>query len=371
MLINIQFLRFVAATLVVIYHASFHVLEAGAEQGFFFATGEALGFAGVDVFFLISGFIMFYTTEQSQGAAAAVEFCKRRLARIFSGYWPFFLLALAVFSWARPDYVRGVNLIGSFFLWPMPLPRLLLDVSWTLIYEMYFYLLFTLLVLVGVRLRWRLLLATFLGIAVWNLYRHLVLQEFSVELLVYQDFAGLFLTSPFLLEFFAGACLATLPRRLHSRWGWPLLLAGSALFLAAGGVNEWVYDGGIEQGYYVVPRVALFGIPSALILVGLVRLELSGVVAPRRFSLDTGGASYAIYLCHTIFLVATQKLGLNAALEAYPDWVVLCLYAIYCALIVAFGAGWYRWAERPLHRLFKRALRVRRGAAVATTAAAG
>jgi peptidoglycan/LPS O-acetylase OafA/YrhL len=362
MLINIQFLRFVAATMVVVYHASFHLIDAGHSQGFFFVAGEAIGFAGVDIFFVISGFIMFYTTERSRGVASSVDFAKRRLARIYSGYWPYFFFAAAVFAWARPEHFAQTNLVGSFFLWPIPLNRLLLDVSWTLNYELYFYLMFTVLVLAGNRLRWWLLFGLLAATAVYNLHRHFLLQDFSQDNLVYQTFWSIFLTSPFMLEFFAGALLASLPPRLPARWGWPLLLLGIAAFAGAGVINVSLYDGGIEQGYYAVPRVLLFGVPSCLMLLGLVRLELNGHVAPRRFSLDTGGASYAIYLCHTIFLVATQKLGLNAALGQVPDLLAQWVFVLYCTLIVAFSVVYYRLAERPLHRLFKRAMNIRRPA---------
>jgi peptidoglycan/LPS O-acetylase OafA/YrhL len=138
------------------------------------------------------------------------------------------------------------------------------------------------------------------------------------------------------------------------------LSAGVLGFAAAGVANVVVYDGNIEQGYYVVPRVMLFGIPSVLMLLGLLGLERNGRVAPRRFSLDTGGASYAIYLSHTILLVATMHLGLNAALRGWPDLAVQAVFLLYCALIVALNVVYYRLAERPLHRLFKRALRVTR-----------
>jgi peptidoglycan/LPS O-acetylase OafA/YrhL len=139
-----------------------------------------------------------------------------------------------------------------------------------------------------------------------------------------------------------------------------ILIAGIVAFAAAGYVNAVVYAGKIEQGYHVVPRVLLFGLPSALILLGLVGLERGGRVAPRRFSLYTGGASYAIYLCHTIFLVASMKLGLNLVLGGLPDHLVQFIFLAYCALITTFGVAWYRFVERPLHGAFKRALRVHR-----------
>lgn len=362
MLINIQFLRFAAALAVVLYHASKHLKMSGAEPGWLFTAGEAVGFAGVDVFFVISGFIMFYTTRESAGSAAAAGFLKRRVARIYSGYWPFFVAAALVFAWARPEHYQASNLWTSFLLWPMPLNQVLLDVSWTLSYEMYFYLLFTLLVLLPLRGRTGIFLTLVLLVGTYNGVRHFLWQDFSPDRLYLHGFFNLFLASPFLLEFFAGALLgAWLRTENHGPGrsaGW-VLAAGLAGFALAGWVNSFVYEGRIEQGYHVVPRVLWFGIPSVLILLGLVGLERRGRVAPRKFSLYTGGASYAIYLSHTIFLVATMKLGLNHALSGRPDLLVQGVFLVYAALIVAFSVLWYRAAERPLHRAFKRGLAVR------------
>jgi peptidoglycan/LPS O-acetylase OafA/YrhL len=368
MLINVQFLRFAAALAVVFYHASKHLQATGADPGWLFSAGEAAGFAGVDVFFVISGFIMFFTTRQATGAAAAADFLKRRLARIYSGYWPFFLAAVAVFAWARHEHYAEANLFTSLLLWPMPLNRVLLDVSWTLTYEMYFYLLFAVLVMTGIRARTWLVAGMVVLVTAFNLARHFVWQDFSPERFYTHSFANHFLVSPFLLEFFLGALLGALVRaepRPDAARPAPapaalILAAGIIGFAGAGYVNASIYQGGIEQGYHVVPRVLLFGLPSALILLGLVGLERGGWSAPRRFSLSTGGASYAIYLCHTIFLVASMKVGLNLALAGLPDLLVQIIFVSYCALITAFGVAWYRYAERPLHRAFKRALHVKR-----------
>lgn len=358
MLINIQFLRFAAALAVVVYHAGKHVTATGADPGWLFRAGEAVGFAGVDVFFVISGFIMFHTTREAAGTAASMDFLKRRLARIYSGYWPFFLLAAIVFAWARPEHFEESNLLTSFLLWPMPLNKVLLDVSWTLTYEMYFYLLFTLLLLLGVRGRAPLLAGLVVLIAIINIVRHFLWHDFSPERFYNHSFASHFLASPFLLEFFAGALLAVGNAKGSARTAGWLLFAGILGFVSAGFANVVVYDGGIEQGYHVVPRVLLFGIPSALILLGLVGLERNGHVAPRRFSLDTGGASYAIYLSHTILLVMTMHLGLNAALGSWPNLAVQFVFLGYCALIIAVNVLYYRLVERPLHHAFKRVLGV-------------
>jgi exopolysaccharide production protein ExoZ len=360
MLINIQFLRFAAALMVVFYHASAHVRATGVDQGFLYAASEAVGFAGVDVFFVISGFIMFYTTRAVTGSAPARNFLMRRLARIYSGYWPFFFLAAIIFWWARTAHFEESGLLASFTLWPQPLNRVLVDVSWTLSYEMYFYLLFTLLVFIGVGPR-RWLLATLLVFfAVTGMYRYWVMGDYSPELIYSHSFAYRFMSSPFLLEFIAGSLLASTVKRGTERSGWLALVLGIAGFALAGWVNLQIYQGNIEQGYYVLPRVLLFGIPSLLIVLGLVYLEQSGRVAPRRFSLATGGASYALYLSHTLFFVITMKLGIAAVLNGLAAWQVQLLYLVYVVLIVVFSVGHYRIVEQPLHRTFKRWLRIRR-----------
>ena len=108
----------------------------------------------------------------------------------------------------------------------------------------------------------------------------------------------------------------------------------------------------------MVPRVLLFCTPSVFLVWGLVNLERSGLVAARRFSLAAGGASYAIYLSHTILLVATMKLGLNAGLRGLPDLLVQSVFLLYSAMIVALCISYYSRVERPLHGIFKKLLRV-------------
>jgi peptidoglycan/LPS O-acetylase OafA/YrhL len=115
MLINVQFLRFAAAMLVVFYHTSSRVRDAGVDQGALFSVSQALGFAGVDVFFVISGFIMAHTTGSASGLRAGWSFARRRVARIYSGYWPFFVFAWALFAWVNPDFFATATWLVPLF----------------------------------------------------------------------------------------------------------------------------------------------------------------------------------------------------------------------------------------------------------------
>ncbi len=355
MLYNIQFLRFLAAMLVVLYHAASRMPDNDAVVQGIFRLGEAAGFAGVDIFFVISGFIMALTTTGQTGRTDSFNFARRRLARIFSGYWPFFFLAVLIFSYFRPTHFAEVDLWRSFFLWPQPLNLILLEISWTLSFELYFYLLFTLLILFfNTRNRFRIVALLSVSLLGLNLYQHFVSASFSPENIYYLPFWYQFLTSPFLLEFFAGTMiawrLAKKPKGPAVSW----LTAGSLLFLAGGWINDSMYSGLIEQGYHIVPRVFVFGVPACMILTGLLRLEARGIQAPAHFSELTGGASYAVYLSHILILSLAWNLGINQFMSGWQDDIMIAAYILLMSFIAIFSVLHYTYLEKPLHRLFKR-----------------
>lgn len=350
MLINIQFLRFVAAMLVVLYHSSSHIRSAGIEQGPFFALSEAIGFAGVDIFFVISGFIMAWTTRQSSGLESAWQFLRRRLARIYSGYWPFFMIALAVFAWANPEFFQNSDLGRSAILWPTN--QLLIAVSWTLIFELYFYLCYTLLIAFAGRRPVIVLITALAAVCAWSIYSQFGRAAYAPGHLEYMSLSEYYMASPYMAEFIAGALGAGILSQRPQGPAWNWLLIGIFVFLAGAWWNNRFFDGQIEQGYWVFYRVIVFGVPSVLILFGLVRLEERGRRAPVAFSLLAGGASYAIYLSHTLILTVTQQLGFNQWLTSFPPVLAQLAFALLAGLILGYSVLHYRLVERPLHKAF-------------------
>jgi peptidoglycan/LPS O-acetylase OafA/YrhL len=354
MLINVQFLRFAAAMMVVFYHTSSHVRASGIEQGMLFSLSEAVGFAGVDIFFVISGFIMAHTTATSAGAKASWAFARRRLARIYSGYWPFFLIALAVFAWANPEQLKMASLVRSWFLWPAN--NLLLAVSWTLIFELFFYVVYTLLIFCSEDRRTLMLKFFLVFIMAWSTYSQFGRHAYDMGHLEFMSLAEYYMLSPYLAEFLAGAIVAVWLRHHPDKHGWTWLAAGCVCFVLAGWVNKEMFAGEIEQGYHVFFRVLLFGSASLMILTGLVRLERAAWKAPVRFSVLVGGASYAIYLSHTLVLTISQYLGFNSFAGGLGDWPARLLFIGLTLIILAYSVAHYRIFERPLHQRFKRAL---------------
>ena len=142
-LVSVQFLRAVAALGVVVFH-----LQPFEQQ---FLPGPtiaprwfALGDIGVDLFFVISGFIIVESTSNWFDRRHAGQFLWRRLTRIYPIYWFYNLLLLAMF-WLQPSVLsanrQAPDLLASFLLTP-PHGKTLLLISWTLMYEVEFYLIF-------------------------------------------------------------------------------------------------------------------------------------------------------------------------------------------------------------------------------------
>jgi exopolysaccharide production protein ExoZ len=356
-LVNIQILRFFAAVLVVFNHTSAHLRASGHDQGTLFALGQSTGFGGVDIFFVISGFIMAWTTVANTGRADAISFTKRRIARIYSGYWPFYLLALALFLTVGARDLANVQFLRSALLWPTELGRLLIPVSWTLIFEMYFYLMFAILIACSGARRESLLKWVALGVLAWSLYSHFGRHAYDPGHLETMSVYENYLAFPFLLEFLAGAILADWLRKHPHGLSWSLVVAGIVLWLLSGWINITQFEGKLIQGYFVIWRVLIFGLPSILLVTGLVRLENSKRTFLPRFSMLAGGASYAIYLSHTLVLTATQAMGLNRWVSQFPAVIAQCVFLLLIALIVAYSMAHYRWLERPLHRQFRQLLK--------------
>lgn len=161
---SIQVLRGMAALLVVLYHirsleglaiASNGLTETPLISGFL-----TNGYAGVDLFFVISGFIMVYVTDGlKSGVRTSAEFLFARVTRIYPVWWLFagvMTVYMVVAHGLRPSGLgwEAISrseplipyLLKSFALLPQG-EHPILGVGWTLVHEMYFYLAFTLILL--------------------------------------------------------------------------------------------------------------------------------------------------------------------------------------------------------------------------------
>lgn len=339
MLKSLQALRAAAALLVVLDHLNYLFARNDPAGISLFTTFRFLGSIGVDTFFAISGFIMVTTNWEAFGTPrAGGRFLLRRIARIYPPYWLVLIPTVLAYLFAK-DLMRGhdgnVDLIGSFLLLPQRgLPLLL--VSWTLTFEMFFYVIFSR--IIGMRrsmLPWTLLIWAVLQIAA------AVVLKGSTE--PYQRF----LSMPFPLEFIAGAFIAYAYRLDRLRYGAVIGLTGFGLALAL-----WGY-GAIEgltanDTTINLSRVTVFGIPAVMMLYGTVALERVRGAGTPSWLVRLGDASYAMYLWHLPIIAIVGATHVFVGVRGFWSESLGECFAI--ALVVIVSLVVYRYFEQPLTR---------------------
>ena len=337
---NLQVCRALAAITVVIGHALHDagVVAAGRDLE---APGPNLDWTfGVDVFFVISGFIMVYVSGKDFARpGAAWQFLRRRLIRIVPLYWALTTLLLVV-GLLLPQLltipVGSLSYIVSSYLFipewrvgaPVPEIRPLLALGWTLNYEMLFYV-----ALAGV-----MFLPVKRAIAVLTvLFGAAVTARFAFDV---RQTQLMFWSDPIILEFLMGCHLA-----LARQAGWRLS-APAALLLAMAGIVGLV----LNSGSAAELRPLMVGLP-ALMLVAAAALGPSlPRLAPTRIAILLGDASYALYLSHPLFIRALREVWLKLADPAWPLW----LYALLGVVTACLAAvPIYLLFERPMTRLLQ------------------
>jgi exopolysaccharide production protein ExoZ len=337
---SLQALRGIAALGVVLFHLL--PFESKYLTGTpIVPAGFEAGRAGVDLFFVLSGFFFTWTTMQSPGGRAeAARFLLRRLTRIYPTYWFFCSLLLVMYLAGPSRFAPDVDVVASFLLLPTGRPTLLL-VSWTLVFEVYFYLVFALILYLGRQIRCR-----FGLLSLW------VASVVAARLLLSPRRADVTLdlvTSPLVIEFFAGCLAAFLGyAAIHSRlqslpWTWLAALSGGLLATMLAFV--WA------ETLFAHPwwRVFAFGIGAAVLLVGCIGTEsLARRFLPRGMIL-LGDASYSLYLSHLFTIGVVGKLWERLGTDPSPaNHVAAMAFAIVASIGVSIAA--HRLIEKPLLR---------------------
>lgn len=349
-IINVQFMRAVAALAVLWYHFSLqlNIIQDGGD--WFFNLFNQLGYGGVDFFFVISGYIMWVTTETLPSHQPVSTFAYKRLTRIYLGYWPYFLLGLLIIAVYPHLTSANTNLWGSFWLTEPHTNQLLIPVAWTLQFELYFYAWFTGLLLLPRHTMLAVIKTLFVGLLALHLYQVLA-GAHSLDL---APWLSRFVASPFCLEFLSGCLMGAFFQQHRLKWLSLAVALGVGLLVLIVFIQQQVIQSSLIHGQYDFVRVLLFGSSAWLLLAAVVEAELRGRVLMQRLSLLLGGASYSIYLSHTLVIALVYAMGWQLWLSENSDFPVLWLWLIITATVI-YSVLHYQWIERPLmqvaHRL--------------------
>lgn len=322
--LGVQYARAAAALGVLGFHAA-------QRAGMDFAAGAR----GVDLFFVISGFIMWTISARERRTPS--RFLWARIERIVPLYWlaTLFMIAAAfagLFPTLRqeltwPHVLLSLAFIphfapGSGQIWPVLVP------GWTLVFEMFFYLVFA----AGLVFSQRVQLGLLTGLFTALVAAGLVFKP--------SDALGLTITNPLVLEFVAGVWLAVLLRGGRGGRGLPPLFALSAVALGLTVLLIVPFWGGLAE------RLSCL-VGAVLCIAGVVSLDLRGATPNLRALRFLGDASYSTYLWHGVAVSAAAVLGGRLGLS---PWAVI-LVAVFGGLLA--GAVSYLLIERPLAGLIR------------------
>lgn len=342
MIQEIQYLRGIAALMVVALHTVPQIRRMG------YAGPDPVALShGVDLFFVISGFIMTHVTWDRP--TTPWVFLKHRIVRIVPLYWALTTLVLAVGLLApallQSTRVEAGHYLKSLFFIPFVHPVSgghfpLVQPGWTLNLEMYFYLVFALCLVTGRRTRLALVVAT------------LTLAAMAIRAVAAPDSILMFYAGAGPFEFSLGVvlgvlharCMPRLPARHGTIAGAAALCSGVAALIAA--------DLPLAGNH----PLTVAAMASALIVAGalLLRHGRSRFGSPMLAAI--GDASYALYLSHVIFMSALGQLARSRVLPVVgPDLLWIFPVVSVCACTV-LGLLVHRHIERPLTRRIRAAL---------------
>jgi len=289
---SLQYLRAIASLFVVYSHTVLQVEE-------YFPRLYEFGGFGVDIFFVISGFIMVYIARPSD---TPTRFLRSRAKRVIPLYW-FFTLLMALILFFAPNLFKssvfdlGQTIMSFLFIphFSTPYPNMvwpILAPGWSLNYEMFFYLVFAIALLLPEK--WR-ITAISLVIAAAFIIAHSTppgnpWNEFFRDSIVLEFILGMLLAKAFLMGF-------QLPRVV----AYILFFTGIALLLIK----------------YPIPRIFTWGIPSLMVVMGMLYSRLPA----NEFFVALGDSSYALYLTHIFTLGLMRKI--------LPTWLGFGEYAPY------------------------------------------
>lgn len=328
---TVEVARGIAACAVVVFHANATAGFIGLSTNRWASPLQL----GVDFFFVLSGFIIFYVHRDQIGQANhALPYLWKRFVRLFPLLW------LVAGGWialrALVASVPSLDQIGTTLLLYPSLSEPVPVVVWTLRHEMLFYIAFCVAII-----------SRLAGIALFAGWTLAVIAQMGL-IAAGQPVEGVpsLLLSSFVLDFVFGAVVAVISRRHVVNSWWPLIIGVATVIILAWAMVAFSIErlGTLD---YTSPGnlfVPLIGAGFALCLYGMICIE-SRVKIPE-WAMLIGAASYAIYLVHTPLNSIVQHIAVR--LGDGIGHVLIIVSGIAAGIVL------HLFFEKPVARLLRR-----------------
>jgi exopolysaccharide production protein ExoZ len=340
-LAGVEAARGLAALLVVLVHATGMLADPKYLGEYPLAGLFKFGHAGVDFFFVLSGFIIYFIHADELGRSQYLKaYWLKRFIRLMPVYWVVLAMfgLLLVISPTKDLYERDpIAIVTNILLIPQSHGPIL-GVAWSLSHEILFYLLFS-----------TLFISKTIGRILFSCWFLMIV--FNVVTQYFQDwFWGGFVFRIFNAEFFFGLFVAHALRYWPIRFPATFFSLGTLLFLGTGVYESW---GPFHPAEWP-PRHLAYATGAAMVLYGLVGLENRGRLKLPKIASMLGEASYSIYLLHVIFIMLLQQLYLVS--KKYIQMPDAGIFVIMVVISVAGGLVFSKIIEQPLLRYLRHRL---------------
>lgn len=336
---SLQIIRAIAAILVVIVHIlsfiSFHSKDFILNH---FYNTNSIGTIGVDIFFVVSGIVMYLISGNYINKEGSFLF--KRLWRIIPIYWLLtFLFVLSNFfvnnmtEWQSIfKTITFIDLSKTNFISPA------LPVGWTLSFELYFYL------VIFASLKF--FKENFLKATSLFLISFVILGFLPINLSIFR-----FLTNPMLIYFVIGLMLLPLARKLNFKFGKILIFTSLILlvYLIFNGFDQVASPSYLYGRLDPWKRLFYFGIPSVLFVLGMINLEkyINKKNILTKLFILIGDSSYSLYLSHYLLLQIFFNIWFKFSSNPTFCFLFSLPFSICMSVLI------YKYIEKPLLKVGK------------------
>lgn len=341
---NLQYVRAFAALWVMIFHYTIGLApDSLIARGAYMIVSH--GYLGVDIFFVLSGYIVSYTYAHRKNTI--LGFMAMRYARIYVGFVPIVAVYLIYLNFA-PIPFSG-NIVKSLLLIMQPAEHTPISVTWTLHYELNFYILFVLIALLPIKRKKFLIMSLVSIYGLWICYLMInfidPLEHFT-NILKPFHYSIKYMLLPYTLDFCAGVAIFFYKPRIPHALGMSFIA-----FIAFLAVEYVIFSDmkAFQQTNYFFYRV-IAALPFAMLLI-LAAIQTQQTHGGRihRAAERLGDASYALYLWHfpVLNIVNHRNDGTASPLQI----------VIFCSIVtIILSVYWAHYIEKPLLQCAKRTI---------------
>ncbi|TCL03748.1 acyltransferase family protein [Sodalis ligni] len=348
---SIQMFRCFAALAVFFFHLD-DVLPFGPQSflGHFIYHGNS----GVDMFFVISGFIAFYTVNRDENKHSyythpGMIYLLKRIAKIIPLYYTFTLLC------AGHSLESFYQTLKSFLFIPLGLGQggplygeARVSQGWTLNYEMYFYLVVAASFIFG-KLKWYFVYSFIILMILFPIILHGIPNNYGFNGFLFSIAYLSMISNPIVLEFLLGITVGIIYSKSNDKINliWMIFIISSFSFFILN----------LYEKFNNYSRFTVSGIPSALLIISFLKLEKSRQINIHNILVKLGNMSFSIYIAHLGIIVLIRKIisrTINQGHHGFSLWLGLGIFALSSILTYYVSSLTYNYLELKLSIKFRK-----------------